>query len=104
MDRMNSWTVTGIVEIGALCAMIFAVIGLFVERLVSKRGIGARVIQSLSVSLLIPMIFILALEKLLTSETTAALFGGLAGYLLSDIGKFEPKDLSSKPAVEIDRK
>jgi hypothetical protein len=39
----------------------------------------------------VPTILILGLEKVLTHETSATLIGGLAGYLLSNIGKYEPQ-------------
>jgi hypothetical protein len=53
-------------------------------------AIGPRHIQFVSVCLIVPTILILGLEKVLTSETTATLIGGLAGYLLSNLGKYEP--------------
>jgi hypothetical protein len=55
-----------------------------------KRILGVRHIQFISVGLIVPTILILGLHQVLSSETTATLIGGLAGYLLSGIGKWEP--------------
>lgn len=76
-------------EFGALLIMGLVVIGVFLQRIVSGKGIGARVIQLLAVGLIIPTILILALEDKLASETTATIIGGLIGYLLSGIGDWK---------------
>ncbi len=64
----------------------------------------ARSIQFLAVGLLIPTILILAINKTLASETIAALLGSLAGYLLSDIGRYEPKESADKHITTKDTK
>ena len=79
-----------IIELVCATIMVVGTFGLLVNRIVLRRGFGARVIQFLAVVLMVPGIIILSLEKLLSAETTAALMGGLAGYLLSDIGRFDP--------------
>jgi len=80
--------------------MILLSVGIIVQRLVSKMGLGARAIQFLAVALLFPILLILALEKAIAAETTAALLGGMAGFLLSDIGRFDPRELSDKSKKE----
>jgi hypothetical protein len=79
----------------ASSVMLSSVIGVFVVVLLTQnlrlRSIGPRHIQFVSVCLIVPTILILGLEKVLTSETTATLIGGLAGYLLSGLGRYEPK-------------
>jgi hypothetical protein len=74
--------------------MLVSVIGAFWSLKKAKTlygsAIGPRHIQFVSVCLIVPTILILGLEKVLTSETTATLIGGLAGYLLSNLGKYEP--------------
>lgn len=74
--------------------MLSSVIGVLVVVLLTQnlrlRSIGPRHIQFVSVCLIVPTILILGLEKVLTSETTATLIGGLAGYLLSGLGRYEP--------------
>jgi len=62
----------------------------FIERFKSKKVLGVRTIQLLSVSLIIPAIIILAIEKVLSGETVATIFGGLIGYVLSGVGNYEP--------------
>jgi len=64
-----------------------------------KRGIGARTIQFAAVILIVPGIFILALERVLPSDTVGALLGALTGYLLSGLGRFKPTR-RAKPSRE----
>ena len=45
-----------------------------------QTGIGPRTLQALALSLLTPIVFILGFEKVLSSETVAAILGGLIGY------------------------
>jgi len=86
-----------IVEMFASGVMLVGVFGAFwsLKKAKTRYGtaIGPRHIQFVSVCLIVPTILILGLEKVLTSETTATLIGGLAGYLLSGLGTYEP----SKP-------
>ena len=79
-----------ILEVTAAAIMVVGVIGLFVERIWRKRGIGVRVIQLLTVILVLPVVLILALEGVLKGETVATLIGAVVGYILSGIGKDEP--------------
>lgn len=79
-----------ILEVTAVAIMVAGVIGLFVERIWRKRGIGVRVIQLLTVILVLPVVLILALEGILKGETVATLIGAVVGYILSGIGKDEP--------------
>jgi hypothetical protein len=53
-----------------------------------NKGIGARVIQFTTVSMLIPVILILGLEKILEPATLGTLIGGLIGYVLSGVGDY----------------
>ena len=81
----------------ALVAFMFlALIAVYAERLVSNRGIGARTIQITGVLLVIPLIGLLALQKVLEPQTTATLIGALTGYLLSGVGSFEPTKKENK--------
>ena len=70
-------------------SMALAITGVILERILSKKGIGVRVIQFLAASLLIPGATILGIKKLLSSEAIATLFGAIAGYILASIGKEE---------------
>ena len=78
-----------LLEIVAASVMVVGLIGIFVERWHSKRGIGVRIIQFLAVVLVVPIVFVLALEKILSSETVGTLLGAVVGYILSGIGKNE---------------
>jgi hypothetical protein len=83
-----------VVEGLASAVMLASVIGTLyiILRMQNLRGLSVtpRHIQFVSVCLIVPTILILGLEKVLTSETSATLIGGLAGYLLSGLGKYEP--------------
>ena len=83
------------IELGAMLIMALVVIGIFLERLISGRGLGARVIQFLAVGLIVPIILILALEEKLAPETTATIIGALIGYLLSGIGNWKSSEESN---------
>ena len=54
-------------------------------------GIGARMIQFATVALLIPFLTILGLEEVLKGETIGTIIGGLVGYILSGISKYDEK-------------
>ena len=79
-----------ILEIAAAIIMVGGLLGVFVERFKSQRGIGVRTIQFLAVIFLVPTILILALEGAIDNSTVAALIGAIVGYILSGIGKDEP--------------
>ena len=63
--------------------------GIYRERTRTGRGIGVRVIQLATVCMLVPVVFILALERTLDSATVGTLLGAVAGYILSGIGRDE---------------
>jgi hypothetical protein len=63
-----AWTV------GLICAVLIAR-----NQVTQQKGIGPRIIQGLTISLGIPLLLTLALEKVLTGETIAALVGSLLG-------------------------
>ena len=92
----NTIKTSEIVELVAVCLMTLGVLCVIIHRIKTGQGIGARVIQLVTVILVFPVILILALEKALSSETTAALVGAITGYLLSGIGEFRtnPKNKS----------
>ena len=82
------------IELIAAIIMIGGLAGVFFERIKHSRGIGVRVIQFLAVLFVVPAIIILALEGILSEETTATLFGTIIGYILSGIGKDEAEKKS----------
>ena len=75
--------------------MIGGLAGIFIERIWRNRGIDVRVIQFLTIVLIIPVILILAPEDILNGQTTAALIGTVIGYILSGIGKNEKNSTES---------
>ena len=77
------------VEIVACSVMVAGVVGVFIDRYRSRRGIDVRAIQLLTVTLLLPTILILSLEDVLSGQSTAALVGVVVGYTLAGIGKGE---------------
>lgn len=82
---MKAW-----IELAAAVIMIGGLGGLLYDRYKHQKGIGVRAIQFLAVMFVIPAILILALERVLSSESTATLLGTIVGYVLSGIGKDEP--------------
>jgi hypothetical protein len=66
------------IEAGAwIIGAAFGAGALFLAR---SKGIGSRTVQALVVALVVPLVFTLAVQKLLDGETVAALIGGLIGY------------------------
>jgi len=80
-----------LIELIAAIIMICGLAGILYDRIKYKKGIGVRVIQFLAVVFVVPAILILALEGILSTESTAALLGAIIGYILSGIGKDEAK-------------
>ena len=76
-------------EVAAALIMVGGTAGVFIERYRTKRGIGVRIIQFLAVIIVVPVVLILALENILSSEAVATLLGAVVGYILSGIGKDE---------------
>ena len=88
MDEV-CWSVKSIIELGLGLIMIAGIVGLFINRYTSGKGIGARTIQFTGVLLVVPLIGILALEGVLEPQTTGTVIGALLGYLLSGISNFD---------------
>jgi hypothetical protein len=53
--------------------------------------LGARAVQFVTVTMGVPPILILGLEKVLDGAVVGTLLGGLFGYVLSHVGRFEPR-------------
>ena len=65
------------------------------HRFATGRAIGARTIQFTAIILLLPILLILALERILDSQILGTLVGGLMGYLLSGIANYDKPGGSS---------
>ena len=83
------WPVKETIEVMAAAMPPISFIGYIWPRISSGRSIGARSIQFMAVVLLLPVILILALEKILDGQTLGTLLGGLTGYLLSGISNYD---------------
>jgi hypothetical protein len=78
---MPNLDVRGIVELTAVGAMVIGLLGTIIIGL--KRGIGVRLIQFAGATMLVPIVLILALEKVLEPATLGTVIGAVIGYLLS---------------------
>ena len=86
-------TIIDIIIYGSICSVFpIAVLGVVINRCITKKAFGVRVVQFLGIIFLIPVIAILALEDVLTGEPVAALLGGLIGYLFGNISNFDLKE------------
>ena len=68
----------------------------------SPRGVGARIIQLVSVFVFAPLIGVLTIEGKLSGETAGALIGVAIGYTLSGVEKAVPRNRQSKALVAED--
>lgn len=53
----------------------------------APRGIGSRMIQLISLLLIVPVMVILALETSITAELTGTLLGSIIGYTLGSLNR-----------------
>ena len=91
---MPEFDANSLVQIVAAITMPVAVIAIIVHRIWLGMGIGVRAIQFVSASLLVPLILILALQGILEKNAVGALVGAFAGYLFSNIGKYDERNAS----------
>ena len=82
---ISNLDVRGVVELAAAAAIVIAVFGALI--IAGKRGIGPRTIQFAGACMLVPVILILAMEKVLEPATLGTVIGAIIGYLLSGIGE-----------------
>jgi magnesium-transporting ATPase (P-type) len=84
------------ITIALVIFMFLSLIVVFLERFITKKGVGARTIQIIGVLLIVPLIGILSLYEVLDKQTTATLIGALTGYLLSGVGSYTPSSKTTK--------
>lgn len=77
------------VEIIAALTIPIALIAIVSERIWTRKGIGVRTIQFAAVVTFVPLVLILALERILDGNVVSALVGAFVGYLFSNIGDFD---------------
>jgi hypothetical protein len=89
--------VKGIVELAAAASIFVGVFGALI--IAGKRGIGPRTIQFAGAVMLVPVILILALEKVLEPAVLGTVIGAVIGYLLSGISEAfaAPGNQNSEP-------
>jgi hypothetical protein len=80
------------VEIVSALTIPIAILGVLINRIITKKGIGVRAIQWLAVATFPPLIVILALERALDGSAVAALVGAVIGYLFSNISDFDRRE------------
>jgi hypothetical protein len=79
------------VEIIAAATIPLAMICLFINRWHSGKSLGVRAIQTLAVTMLMPTIIVLAMERIIDGAAVAALIGGAIGYLFAHISEYDRK-------------
>ena len=84
MDTKN------VIEFAAIAVMFIGTIGVVANRIVTKKGIGYRVLQWLGIVILPPVVLILALEKILSGEMTGALIAALVGFATNELARGRP--------------
>jgi hypothetical protein len=68
------------VTVGAFAVMIVGSLSLVINRVATKKGIGARALQWLSLVILPPTIIILAVQGLISSEIAGAATMAIVGF------------------------
>lgn len=72
------------VEILVASAIPLAVLGIFLNRVVTRQGLSVRALKFLGVAMALPAIVILSFENIIDGGVVAALLGAMLGYLLSN--------------------
>ena len=95
-----------VVEVIAALAMLSGVWVLYYRIKHAPAGItkwpplGARAVQFVTVTMGVPPILILGLEKVLDGAVVGTLLGGLFGYVLSHVGRFQPRGKTDPDAAD----
>lgn len=90
MANLDPQNVRLTLEVGAGIIAVMGVVFVVAERLISKRGLDLRAIQFLALLMFAPLIFVLAMERILDGSAAAALIGAIAGFLLADLRQPAP--------------
>jgi hypothetical protein len=83
------------VELVAATAIPIGIIAVAWNRIATNKGLSVRAIQFLCLSIFVPLILILGLERILDGSAIGALLGALIGYLFANIGKYDDKKFGS---------
>lgn len=68
------------------------------------KGIGVRVVQLVTVALVVPALLILRVQDRVSSDSVMTVLGALVGYVLSNIKDFKPKGTSAPSSATEPRK
>jgi hypothetical protein len=71
----NHW-----IEIAAIIVGAAISVCILCNKVTREKGIGPQTRQALALSMLSPIVLVLGIERILSSETIAAIVGGLVGY------------------------
>lgn len=82
---ISNLDVRGLVELAAVAAMLIGLLGAIIIGL--KSGLGPRIIQFAGAVMLVPVVLILALEKVLEPAALGTVIGAVIGYLLSGVSE-----------------
>ena len=90
---MGDYLVTNVKPIMEIVAIAAIPLGLLFSFIIAlRRGMGPRIIQFAGAVTLIPIIFVLAMEKAFETATLGVLMGTLVGFVLSGVGElFTPR-------------
>ena len=79
-------------EIIIASTLPLTLVTVLLNRIITKKATGVRVIQFTAAAMIVPALLLLGLRHLLEGEAIAAILGGLVGYLFANIAKFDERD------------
>ncbi len=83
-DEIRGWA-----QLLIAATIPLTLVGMLINRTVTKKGIGVRANQFITVAAGIPVVAVLAFEKIIDGAVVGTLLGGIFGYLLSNISNFD---------------
>jgi O-antigen/teichoic acid export membrane protein len=83
VQKLPEGTLSLTIAIGAILSMIIGVWLVFGRLKEKNQGFGPNSLKALGIVLFIPALLLIAIQKNFSGETLAALFGTIAGYVLS---------------------
>lgn len=95
MNEPATWLHVAVASVMPLAMIVVIVSRFLVKSSGGRGGMGVRIIQFTAVAMSIPAVTLLALHDRLQGEAVATIFGALAGFLLSNISKFDERERDS---------
>lgn len=80
------------IDLIAALTMLAVIVGVLIERVVIKRGIGVRSIQFVAIGMLPPLLLVLALEEKSDKSAIFAVIGALVGYIFANIANHDARN------------